>query len=359
MDSDTKKSADAQERTARSAAQIAAANIEQTGKTTGENLRKGGEAAADVARRSADAGSQTIRHLSDATADTMGRGTQAIVEGQHGLLQQLAEQFEQTARKMSQVMQGTAQDMRFFARLPTTASGGIQDFQEGVGRLVEGTIRTNLRATTELVRLTNPAAVIELQQRFVREWLDTLWQGGVALIRASRQVADQTLGQLEQQVEQRRQGNGGPPRRRVADAMTRNVRLANPEDSVQQAVRIMQEEDIGVLPVGEGDRLIGIITDSDVAVRVVAEDRDPARTKVREIMTSEVRYVFEDEELSHAADNMADQQVRRLPVVNREKRLVGVLSLSDVSQTKGPRFAGRALAGISRQSGREMQAAAE
>ena len=116
---------------------------------------------------------------------------------------------------------------------------------------------------------------------------------------------------------------------------------------------------VGVLPVGEGDRLVGMVTDRDVAVGVVAEGRDPAGTKVREIMTPEVRYVFEDEDLSHIADNMADQQVRRLPVVNRDKRLVGVLSLGDLAKTMGPQFAGRALAGISRQSRQHMRTAAE
>jgi CBS domain-containing protein len=102
-----------------------------------------------------------------------------------------------------------------------------------------------------------------------------------------------------------------------------------------------------------------MVTDRDVAVRVVAEGRDPARTKVREVMTADVRYVFEDEDLSHVADNMAEQQVRRLPVVNRDKRLVGVLSLGDLTSATGPQFAGRALAGISRQSGRYTYAEAE
>ncbi len=113
--------------------------------------------------------------------------------------------------------------------------------------------------------------------------------------------------------------------------MHRDVRIASPEDTVQQAARLMREEDTGVLPVGEGDRLVGMVTDRDVAVRLAAEGRDPARTKVREVMTPEVRYVFEDEDLGHVADNMAEQQIRRLPVMNRNKRLVGVVSLIDLT----------------------------
>jgi CBS domain-containing protein len=122
----------------------------------------------------------------------------------------------------------------------------------------------------------------------------------------------------------------------------------------------MREEDVGVLPVGEGDRLVGMVTDRDLAVRLAAEGRDPARTKVRDVMTKDVRYVFEDEEIGHVAENMADQQVRRLPVVNRSKRVVGVVSLSDVAREG--RFRGRAgaaLGGIAQPGGEHTQTAAE
>jgi Mg/Co/Ni transporter MgtE len=102
-----------------------------------------------------------------------------------------------------------------------------------------------------------------------------------------------------------------------------------------------------------------MVTDRDVAVRLVAEGKAPARTKVREVMSPEVRYVFEDEGLEHVAENMAEQQLRRLPVVNREKRLVGILSLGDIaSQERGRELAGRALGGVARESRQHNQAAA-
>ena len=94
-----------------------------------------------------------------------------------------------------------------------------------------------------------------------------------------------------------------------------------------------------------------MVPDRDVAVRLAAEGRDPARTKVRDVMTPEVHYVFEDEELEHVAENMAEQQVRRLPVMNREKRLVGVVSLGDIAAARHSPLAGRALSGIARQGG--------
>ena len=141
--------------------------------------------------------------------------------------------------------------------------------------------------------------------------------------------------------------------------MSQGVRLVTPEDTVQQATRLMRDEDTGVLPVGEGDRLVGIVTDRDIAVRLVAEGKDPTRTKVREVMTQDVKYVFEDEDLEHVADNMAEQQVRRLPVVNRAKRVVGVISLGDLARSRSGQLAGRAMRGIARESDRHIQGAAE
>ena len=141
---------------------------------------------------------------------------------------------------------------------------------------------------------------------------------------------------------------------KVKDAMTRNVRIANPDQTIRDAAKIMSEIDSGVLPVGENDRLVGMITDRDIAVRAVAEGRGPD-TAVREVMTPDVRYCFEDEDTDHVARNMADQQVRRLPVVNRDKRLVGILSLGDLAVSEGPRPAGEALSGISRPGGQHSQ----
>jgi CBS domain-containing protein len=131
---------------------------------------------------------------------------------------------------------------------------------------------------------------------------------------------------------------------KVSDKMTRNVRVASPDDTIQQAARSMAECDAGVLPVGADDRLVGMVTDRDIAVRGVAQGKG-LDAKVREVMTPDVKYCFEDEDLDQVARNMGEQQVRRLPVVNREKRLVGILSLGDVAMGEGPRPAGEAVAG--------------
>ena len=137
---------------------------------------------------------------------------------------------------------------------------------------------------------------------------------------------------------------------KVKDVMTTNVRLANPDQTIAEAARLMIECDAGVLPVGEDDRLVGMITDRDIAIRAVAKDLPPD-TLVREVMTKEVLYCFEDEALEHVADNMGEQRVRRLPVLNREKRLVGILSFGDLAGVTKPKTSGQAIAAISRPGG--------
>ena len=136
----------------------------------------------------------------------------------------------------------------------------------------------------------------------------------------------------------------------VSEAMTRDVRVASPDHTIQAAAKIMAEIDSGVLPVAENDQLVGMITDRDIAVRAVAKGKGPD-TRVREVMSPDVKYCFEDEPVSRVAQNMGDIQLRRLPVVNREKRLVGILSLGDLAQAQGSQPAGQALAGISQPSG--------
>lgn len=146
---------------------------------------------------------------------------------------------------------------------------------------------------------------------------------------------------------------------KIAEIMTRNVEIASPEDPIQKAAMTMAKIDAGILPVGEGDRLVGMLSDRDLAVRAVAEGRDPASTKVRDVMTAEVRYCFEDEDANHVANNMADLKVRRLPVVDRNKRLVGIVSLGDLAIEHEPGKVGKALGGISEPGGHHSQTAAD
>jgi CBS domain-containing protein len=139
---------------------------------------------------------------------------------------------------------------------------------------------------------------------------------------------------------------------RIADIMTRNVHVVSPDRSVQDASRLMAEFDIGALPVGEDDRLVGMLTDRDITVRVVAEARSPVDCRVGDVMTRDIKYVYEDESTEDLARNMSDLQVRRMPVLNRQKRLVGIVSLGDLA-TAGDSLldAGDAVAGVSEPAG--------
>jgi CBS domain-containing protein len=144
---------------------------------------------------------------------------------------------------------------------------------------------------------------------------------------------------------------------KVKDAMTRDVRMTRPDQRICDAALLMAELDIGVLPVEENDRLVGMITDRDIAVRAVAEGRGPD-TPIREIMSREVLYCFDDQTVDEVSQNMADKRVRRLPVMNRQKRLVGILSLGDLAQyEQALDEAGEALGGISRPGGEHSQSA--
>jgi CBS domain-containing protein len=132
----------------------------------------------------------------------------------------------------------------------------------------------------------------------------------------------------------------------IRDIMTRGAQIIDPDATLVEAARRMRAEGFGALPVGENDRLVGMVTDRDIVMRAVAEDCDPGDTLVREVMSQGVCYCFEDEDAEDAGAMMADHQVRRLPVLNRNKRLVGIVSLADLGlDAAGP--AATALRGIS------------
>ena len=141
---------------------------------------------------------------------------------------------------------------------------------------------------------------------------------------------------------------------KVSEVMTRTVRVTDPNETIEQAAKTMAEIGAGVLPVGDNDRLVGMVTDRDIAIRAVAQGKG-VETKVREVMTEEVRYCFEDEDVDQVARNMGEIQVHRLPVLNRDKRLVGIVSLGDLAVEAGARQAGEAAAGISQPTGQHSQ----
>lgn len=133
----------------------------------------------------------------------------------------------------------------------------------------------------------------------------------------------------------------------LSDIITRNVETIDPAATVREAAQRMRSMDIGSLPVCDGSHLLGMITDRDITVRAIADGRDPAQTPVRDAMTPSVEYVFEDDDVQRAAQIMQDKQIRRLPVVSRDKRLVGIVALADIARTGKDRMSGDTLEDIS------------
>lgn len=132
----------------------------------------------------------------------------------------------------------------------------------------------------------------------------------------------------------------------ISQVMTPEVKIISPTDSLQSAALLMRENDFGLLPVEEDDRLIGMLTDRDITIRAVAEGLSPVETEVQEVMTTEVEFIFDDYPVEEAARYMSELQVRRLPVVDRDHRLVGIVSLGDVALCE-QQSAGAALSSIS------------
>lgn len=118
---------------------------------------------------------------------------------------------------------------------------------------------------------------------------------------------------------------------KAKDLMTQNPEIISPETTLKKAAEKMRDQDIGFLPIGENDRLIGVITDRDLAIRGVAEGKDPNKSTVRDVITDEIRYCMENDTLDKVADMMSNLKIRRLAVLNDNKRIVGVISLGDVA----------------------------
>ena len=133
----------------------------------------------------------------------------------------------------------------------------------------------------------------------------------------------------------------------LKDLMSRDVKVISPDMTIAQAAIQMRDGDFGMMPVGEDDRMIGTISDRDIAIRAVAEGKEAA-TKVRDVMSDGIAWIYEDDSVENAAKLMSERQVRRLPVVNRDKRLVGIVALGDFAvESSEIRPAAEALAKIS------------
>lgn len=117
----------------------------------------------------------------------------------------------------------------------------------------------------------------------------------------------------------------------VADVMTRDVRSMTPQDTLGDAAKVMDELNVGVVPVCDGDRLVGVVTDRDIIVRGLARDADPRSCKLVDVMSGHVRTARPDDDVDDVLAEMANAQIRRMPVVDGQDRLVGILSIGDIA----------------------------
>jgi CBS domain-containing protein len=134
---------------------------------------------------------------------------------------------------------------------------------------------------------------------------------------------------------------------KVHEIMTAHARCVGPDNNLVEAAGLMRELDVGALPVCEEDRLIGIVTDRDLALRGIADGKDPNTTFVRDVMTTSVAWAFADQEVEEVVRLMEERQIRRVPVMSREKRLVGIVALGDIAISSSPAFSGMALRDVS------------
>lgn len=143
---------------------------------------------------------------------------------------------------------------------------------------------------------------------------------------------------------------------KISEIMTLDVAIAAPDDTIQTAAQLMADGGVGALPVCDGNRLIGMITDRDIAVRAVAEGKAPDGCSVRDVMTDDLNYALEDDDVQAVAQKMGQWQVHRLPVLDREKQLVGIVSLGDLALEGGDRKStANATKGIVQPTGRHEQ----
>lgn len=136
---------------------------------------------------------------------------------------------------------------------------------------------------------------------------------------------------------------------KVKDLMSRDVECTHPDATLKDAATRMRELNVGMLPVcGDNDRILGALTDRDITIRAVAQGQDPTRTRAADVMTSSIVYCYDDDDAKDAADLMKEHQIRRLVVLNRDRRLIGIMSLGDLAvETGDSKLSGDALERIS------------
>lgn len=343
----------------------------------GTALREGGEAvrggfaeAGRAVQRTGEQGAQAAR----GALESVGESTRQVVETG-------ADQFERMAQTVARAARDAAENARLLTSLSAT-TWRFGEVQQATAGFFERMARTNAQAMQAWIGQAGFGEVIALQQRLARDYLKAATQGSTEILRATERLAQEASYPLERQAqrfqqegedqgsgqgergrgEARGQGGrrdqeghqGGRQGPKVSEFMSTELRTLKPDDTIQQAARLMGQSDTGVVPVVEDGRVVGLLTDRDVAIRITAEARDPSKTPVREVMSKDIAFCCVDEEIDRVVELMETEQVRRMPVLDRHQNLVGIVSVGDVAERSGD-LAGRALGQIARESGRHSQ----
>jgi CBS domain-containing protein len=288
-----------------------------------------------------------------AAAEGARRSARAESEAMSGGLRSAAQQTNQMTRGFADATEVYGKTMQAASRRLHALTACSQAMTESLPRAQQAsvswfsrTMQTNARFAQDLLRCRTLSDVAQVQSRFVEETITGLVEGSAELLRRTEELLAEAVEQIEEAEE---------PRVTAADVMTPDVHLVSPDDTIQKAARIMGDEDTGALPVGEEDKLVGMVTDRDIAVRVAAAGADSREVKVRDVMSPGVTSVYEDEGLHRVAEIMATQQVRRVPVMDRDDNLVGIISLGDIAVEELPEAGQQALLGVSQEGGRHVQ----
>jgi CBS domain-containing protein len=261
-----------------------------------------------------------------------------------------AQQMLEALRTYGEIAQRMAAGAGRLASAPLASHSSMHGLTDAWRDWLSQYSEANARYAREIMGARSLPSLLETHARFLSESLDAFRETSVRVLKAAGEFNEQAASSFEGENEEDDEPQV------VSEVMSRNVKIVSPDDTIADAAKIMATADTGILPVGENDKLVGMLSDRDIAVRLVAQGKDPSKASVRDAMTKEVKYCFEDEELQHVAENMAEQRLRRLPVVNREKRLVGIVSVGDLATELGdPYLAGQALRGAAQSGGPHRQ----
>jgi hypothetical protein len=195
-----------------------------------------GHAGSDTAQQAATSAAEKVRQLADTVGETVRRGSHQLADVQQKSAQEAGRDFAQSVRRMTQVLQETAEDWRALMQSPGAGGGRLQEVSVTLGNAVERVMEINLRTAEQLLRTSSTVGILELQQQFVRQYLAALLEGSAAIVQAVRQTAEQTLQPPEERTsekkQQRHRKDGARPQaERVADVIGREVKSISPDQN--------------------------------------------------------------------------------------------------------------------------------